>query len=224
MAAMGVNIDSINPNNISIYGNRNGMLPESNAAFRYDDLQEIAIKVVDGNDGVFDSTDYILFYGQSAVKWAFNSSQKLFEHQINYYSDNTYYYITCDSTIGTQKRIQLEAESITAPNKTITKFNDYAYHHKELTNLAKSGKIWLGEKFNSAIPSYNFSFSFPDIVSDSNITVKYSLYASSTIQSQFTVNINGNGNSKTHILNPISGSSTDLLATNVVDKIIFKKL
>lgn len=222
LISMGINADSINPNNISIYGNGNGMLPESNAAFRYDDLQEITIKVEDGNDGVFDSIDYILFYGQSSVKWNYNSSQRLFEHQINYYCDNTYYYITCDPTIGSKKRIQLEADPILAANKIINKFNDYAFHHKEFTNLAKSGKIWLGEKFNTAIPAYNFPFSFPNIVADSNITIKYSLFANSSVSSQFTLNVNGN--IKTHTLNSSGGSFSELIASNVTDKISFKSL
>ncbi|NVN94250.1 MAG: type IX secretion system sortase PorU [Bacteroidetes bacterium] len=217
LVSMGINVDSLNPNSFSIFGNGSGMLPESNSDFRYDDLQEIAIKVEDGNDGVFDSIDYILFYGQSSVKWELNTSQKLFEHQINYYSNNTYYYITTDPTIGSKKRIQFETEPIIAANKSVDKFNDYAYHHKELTNLAKSGKIWLGEKFNTAIPSYNFLFNFSNIIPDSNAVLKYSLYASSSIGSDFVVNVNGN--IKTSNISYVSGN---LLASNTTDKIIFK--
>ncbi len=189
LVSMGIDVDSLNSNSISIFGNGAGMLPESNAAFRFDDLQEIAIDIEDGNDGVFDSLDYVLFYGQSPVTWKLNTSSNLFEHQINYYSDYTYYYITTDTSIGTKKRIQLENEPIAAANKTILKFNDYAFHHKELFNIGKTGKIWLGEKFNSNIYSYNFPFNFPDIITDSNAVLKYSLYASSTVSSRFDINV-----------------------------------
>ncbi len=220
LKTMSINLDSIKSDAISIFGNGPGMLPSSNAAFRYDDLQETAILVEDGNDGVIDSIDYILFYGQSSVSWKLNTSTNLFEHQINYYTDNTYYYICLDPTIGTKKRILPETAPVSAANKIINNFNDYAYHHKELYNLAKSGKIWLGEKFNTAVFSYNFPFNFPDINKDSLSIVKYSLYASSTVNSQFVVNVNTN--LKTEIMGSVSGASVGLLASNVVNSISFK--
>jgi len=220
LVAMGINVNGLNSNSISIFGNGAGMLAETNSIFRYDDLQEIAIQIVDGNDGIFGPSDYILFYGQSPVTWRLNTSQNLFEHQINYYSDNTYYYITCEPSIGSKKRIQAINQTVQAANKTINIFNDYSYHHKEYSNLAKSGKIWLGEKFNSNSPSFNFPFIFSDIDADSNVIVKYSLYANSTVGSQFTISINNK--TKTHYLESITGSSTNSLASNIVDTMSFK--
>ncbi len=222
LVSLGIHPDSLPSNSFSIFGNKAGMLPESNAIPRYDDLQELAILVADGNDGVFDSTDYILFYGQSPVTWKLNTTTNLFEHQINYFTDYTYYYITTDASIGIKKRIQTETEPSAPANKTIIKFNDYAFHHRELFNLAKSGKIWLGEKFNSNIPFQNFAFNFPDIITDSNAIVKYSLFSNSTVGSQFIISLNGNAASKTQYLDDVSGEINDILASNAADYIYFK--
>ena len=74
---------SIQSNLLNVYGNHNGMLPEENSGFRYDDLEKNAIYIEDGNDGVFEDGDYILFYAQSADKWKLNSGTGLFYFEKN---------------------------------------------------------------------------------------------------------------------------------------------
>lgn len=193
LAAMGINTNNLQTNQISIFGNTAGMLPEANNLCKYDDLNELAIIVKDiNNNGIFDQTDYIVFYGQSPVVWKYNSNKGLFEHQINYYSDQSYYFLTTASNIGVKKRISIQNEPTAAANYQIKSFIDYAYYHKELENLAKSGKNWVGEKFNSLIYNYNYPFNFPNIIADSAFTLKYSLLAASPVQSNFILNLNGN--------------------------------
>src|ERR1035437_1056947 len=53
-----VDISTIDPRNIKIYGNGGEILPEYNGNFRYDDLNENAIFVQGESDGVFDNSDY----------------------------------------------------------------------------------------------------------------------------------------------------------------------
>jgi hypothetical protein len=45
LMSYGINPSQLNPKHIRLYGNGNGMLPEDNNSFRYDDLQENAIFV-----------------------------------------------------------------------------------------------------------------------------------------------------------------------------------
>ena len=87
---MGINVSSIDPRNIRIYGNGGGMLPERIADFRYDDLAENAIQVIGENDGVFNQGDYILFYGQSPNTWTYDPASGRFLHKVNIYSNNTF--------------------------------------------------------------------------------------------------------------------------------------
>lgn len=81
LQSYGINPSGIDPRNIKLFGNGNGMLPEANNAPKTNDLQEIAIKIIGENDGVFDPSDYILFYGQSPDKWNFDNTTQTYSHK-----------------------------------------------------------------------------------------------------------------------------------------------
>ena len=57
-----MNVESLNPNHIHIYGNGDGMLPESNSVPRTDDLAQNAIQYVGNSDNSFDEgiTSYFM--------------------------------------------------------------------------------------------------------------------------------------------------------------------
>src|SRR5690606_34365463 len=57
LTAAGINITSIDPRTLKVYGNQGGMLSEINAEFRHDDLPELSISVIGENDGVFNDDD-----------------------------------------------------------------------------------------------------------------------------------------------------------------------
>ena len=78
------------------------MLGEANAGPWIDDLQENAIMVVDGGDGILNGSDYILFYATGPDQWIKDSLNQRFIHQKNIYSDKSYYFL---SVGGTGKRI-----------------------------------------------------------------------------------------------------------------------
>ena len=201
LTAMGINPANINPKDIRLYGNGGGMLPEANSQPRFDDLHENAIFVSGEEDGKFDTKDYILFYGQSPDTWKYNTSSSRFEHHINIYSDYTYYFITTD--LGEGKRItSLPSSEATATNQ-VTKFNDYAFHEKDEINVAKSGKMWLGEVFD-AITTYHFPFTFPDLDTDSAIVLSAGVAAYSYASSYFTITVN---NEKLYLAPSIIGTT-----------------
>jgi Peptidase family C25 len=160
LKSMGIDVNHINPKNIRVYGNGGGQLPFANSGFRYDDLQENAIAVKGENDGKLDSADYVLFYGQSQHRWAYNKTDNRFHHVLNVYSDTTYYFITTD--IGTGKRITAQNSSTGIPGNNVTDFDDYQFHESEAVNLIKSGRLWLGETFD-ILTTYNFTFNFANI-------------------------------------------------------------
>ena len=106
LSDLGVNTSNLSCSRIRIFGNGGGMLPNLNSDFRHDGLQENAILVVDNNtNGIFESNDYILFYGQSADRWGYNEIDSRYHHQKNLFSRKTYYFITADLGSG-GKRIQ----------------------------------------------------------------------------------------------------------------------
>lgn len=179
---LGINTASVDPRNIRVYGNGGGMLPEANATFRYDDLQENAIRVYGEEDGRFDNGDYVQFYAQGPHRWVYDATGKKFTHQLNLYSNEAYYFITTD--LGAGKRISEQASSTASPNVQVSTFNDRAFHEIELDNFLDSGREWYGESFEFE-PTQAFPFSFSNLVTSSPVKVltwvaSKSIYASNT--------------------------------------------
>lgn len=185
---LGMDVDAVDPLTLKIYGNGAGMLPEKNADYRLDDLQEDAIVVEDGQDGSFDDGDYILFYGESQTTWKFVPLKLAFTHTTNKYSDTTFYFIT--SGQGHGKRIPKIPQSQNPVTKTITSFADYACHEIDTRNLIKSGAEWYGEEFSDVL-SYDFTFSFPNLVTDYSNYFAADVAARSGVVSKFKISING---------------------------------
>ncbi len=208
---LGIDMTTLNPQNIRIYGT-GGLLPELNSQPKIDDLTENAIFVQGESDGVFNLTDYALFYAKGPVTWTYNPSAcSIFNHQKHTYSDTSYYFLTVD--LGAGKRIQTQASSSLAATNTVTAFNDYAYHENDNTNFLKSGKLWVGEYFDN-IASYNFSFSFPNIVMTAPVSVKTSIASRYIASSSSTANylITSQSGSTTMPIGATSGGTYDVYA------------
>ena len=170
---LGFDIDNLNPNDFQLYGNGGKMLPELNADYREDDLQQNAVAVIGAADNKFDPNDYVLFYGQSPHTWIYNQSTSLFEHDNHKYSDTTFYFITFSNTGQPPKRIGIQTSS-SSPNQTVTSFNDYDFHDRDAINLIKSGDMWYSDVFDVKT-SYSYSFNFPDIDLSTPVNVNFSI-------------------------------------------------
>ncbi len=185
LQSIGVNMATLNPRDVRIYGNGGGMLPEGNSAFRFDDLQENAIEVIGEEDGIFDVTDYILFYAQGPVVWNYNVTQGAWEHRQNVYTDSSYYFIS--TNLGKGKRIPvLKSESV-SPTNEVSTYDYRSFHEKDAVNLIKSGRLWFGEIFDIT-SEYVFNFDVPNLVSGSELVFKISAAARATSSSSFTCN------------------------------------
>jgi hypothetical protein len=167
LEAMGINPAGINPKNIRLYGNGGSMLPEKNIHERYDDLYENAITVVGEEDGVFDTGDYILFYGMSPHTWEIDGN--VFEYQMNLYEDYTFYYLT--TSMGEGKRIESEFTSSNTPNYFSNRYNNLQVFEEDLVNLISSGKAWYGESIETA-ESRSYNFYIADIMEEESTIVR----------------------------------------------------
>ena len=165
---MNIDVSTVDPRNIKIYGNGGEMLSEANSAFRYDDLTENAIYVNDGGTiGVFDNNDYVLFYGQSPHKWKYNAGSTAatrYSRNKHYYSDSVFYFINIDiPTAG--KRINMQSDAAAAVTNVVNSFDDFLFHENDAVNLVTSGRELYGESFDNT-QNYPFSFYFPNIQND----------------------------------------------------------
>lgn len=139
---MGINITGLNPKNLRLYGNGGKMLPQSNTISRPSDLIENAVWVPGEDDNRFDETDALYFYAEGPQVVFYDSLQKSFSHQINTYSDSSYYYLT----IGTDPGLRINSTpSLTRTTHTTDQFDSYWFHEEESINLLQSGRAWWGE-------------------------------------------------------------------------------
>jgi len=185
----GFDINTLNPQHLHIHGYGGGMLPQSNALPRLDDLPENAVLVQGEQDGKFDASDYLLFYGEAADKWLYNNNTQLFEHETNLYADTTYYFICLENRPAVRITNQPE---VTGATLDITQGDEFTIHEKEEINYLKSGREWYGEAFGFQ-NDYTFNFSLPDVTAntpirltsavmgrDSRVT-NYEVYANNTL-------------------------------------------
>ncbi|MCC7232369.1 MAG: type IX secretion system sortase PorU [Bacteroidia bacterium] len=192
----GFDVDNTDPRNIRLYGNGGGMLPQANSTPRFDDLQENSIIVNGENDGIFDPSDYILFYGTGQVQWTYSGTPGIYSHQNNLYADTTYYFITADH--GTGKRIQTRNSSALTPNFNVNSYDDYQTHELDQTNLLKSGREWYGESIDLLNTSRTFNFIFPNLVPADTTRIVLNLIGRATFSNNHNSNnlsFTCNGNS-----------------------------
>lgn len=187
----GLNSADFNPNYFALFGNGNAMLPEENSTVRPDDLIENALATFGTEDGSFDAEDYLLFYSPGPVYWRYNVFTGRYDHQLNYYSDTTYFFFTPDySQPG--KRIMIQEEAQGNAGQTITEFLDYRYHEYDHESLILSGKEWYGEMFTADSPMKSFSFEFPNLNRQKPVSLQIQL-ASRSINEDSYYSVTSNG-------------------------------
>jgi len=174
LAAMGIDMSTVNPLNFRLFGNSGQMLPELNNLPRKDDLYENAVFVSGESDGSFDTEDYVLFYATGPHTWNYNSITREYFCSVNKYNDKSYYFLTFDKGAG--KRIQTANHMSETPVFTTSVFLDHSNYESESYNLIKSGKEWYGDVFDLSL-SQSFAFSFPNVVPDSCMKVNVNMIA-----------------------------------------------
>ena len=175
-----INFAGVSSNEIRVFGNGNGMLPEDNATVQYDDLEEVPIRVVDNGNGIFDGNDYILFYAKGPHQWTENGG--VFSHKFNLYSEVNTYFVAFD--LGPSKSVSNVSSSTLPATNQVNSFDDFSFVESDLYNLVGSCKQWFGEKFDFT-PSYNFSFNFPWIRTSEPVSLRTRAVARSSTSGTF---------------------------------------
>lgn len=208
---LGINTTSLPSGSIRLYGNGGAMLPEANQSSRYDDLEENAIMVVDGGDGVLNGNDFILFYANGPDQWIKDSTNLRFSHQKNLFSDWEYYFLTIG---GTGKRIPV-ANNNFSPNITVNSFSERYFHELDTVNFLSSGKEWYGEEFMNAPGKTlirNFPITIPNVQNIPGVTLISNCVSRSVgSNSIFDVKINSQSLGQMSIP-AVSGAVLDLFA------------
>ncbi|ANQ51016.1 type IX secretion system sortase PorU [Flammeovirga sp. MY04] len=148
MSEMGIDINSLNANQLFLYGFGEGMLPQTNSDYRPDELLEVPMKYV-GNDTNLNSNSYFLFYGFGPNKTIINSDEEFVNKELNLYSATNNYFLVVKSQ-GSPKRIQ---------NRNVSGINSQNFdqliesiHFEEDIRTAlndASGRFFFGENFTT---------------------------------------------------------------------------
>src|SRR5690606_30828294 len=147
------------------------------------DLQQIAIQIIGENDGSFDNQDYILFYAEGVDTYNLESDTHL-----NIYSDRSYYYITA-SGFENGKRISEIVEPTQAPTLTVSEFDDYQFHERDLYNFTYYGRKWFGEQFIIQ-NEQTFQFDFPNLVTSVPVKARVVTAINKDLSASFTLKAN----------------------------------
>ena len=182
LSELGVDVNA-DPRTIKIYGNGGRMLPLRNDVFYPNDLEENAIQFIGEQDGVFNDSDYILFYAEGVDNW----NEESLTH-VNLFSDRSYYYVTYGG--GNGKRMLDYQEPTSASVLNLNTYDGYQFHEVDLYNPGKIGRRWFGEAFD-VDSDQTFNFSLSNYIVGSNVTLSSNFSSVSFGNTSFKIKVNG---------------------------------
>jgi len=189
LESFGIDV-SVDPRSIKIYNNSGKVLSENIEIERPLDLVENAIIVVGEEDGSFDDSDYILFYGRGNSFWDFDESSGTVKRFFHPYSNENYYWITSGGING--KRIESKSSLNTNPDFVQTSTIAFADFEEDKINIAKSGREHYGDDFSDAVSSRTYLNKLDGRIS--SVPIDYSFRFVNASEDPFTLNITENSN------------------------------
>ena len=170
-----------NPSDPKIFASNFGQLSYYNDDPKPDDLEQVAIWIETGSDGIFNSGDYLLFYGQGTGRWKFDRSTGQYDYRKHYYSDTAFYFLT--SGKGINKKITSLPASSASPNNFSTSSDALYIHEQDNENLIKSGREWY--QTVSSISGLTVNPGFTDIITTEKMNFMIRVLARSSVSTLF---------------------------------------
>ncbi|CAN1558159.1 Peptidase_C25_N domain containing protein [Spirosomataceae bacterium] len=158
------NFKSVDPQKIRIFTGTIKALPQVNSTDRIQDLRQIPVKCND-TDRKLDTSDEVLFYGESPHEEYYDTISNKLKHKLNPYSNENFYFINFNK----EDALKLETlSSLSSSNPTVSKLTFYNYVEKESKNLLASGREWFGDFFYN---TQSYELATPDAESDISVTM-----------------------------------------------------
>ncbi len=140
LASSGISLTNLHSSDIHLY-NGGGLTLEVYNERPRPTFREMAIDVEDGGDGIFNSSDYLLFYGESQDRWVYPDDSNPY-YKNNPYCDHNVYWLNVSSITPGIRMSTVDVSSGT-PDTTIATYT--ARVHVEQDNLLRTeddGKIF----------------------------------------------------------------------------------
>ena len=121
-------------------------------------LTEVSILIEDGGDGVFDMSDYILFYGESVNRWWHLSGQPT-RYVNNHYTDRNIYWLAVSAELGPGLRMAELDGSVGGDEDTvITDFTRWVHSERDtlfsIENDSRQYNYYTWYWFDDAHPRF----------------------------------------------------------------------
>lgn len=185
LESFGFDVSTVDPRTIKIYNNGGKVVPEMVTTPRPGDLIENAIFVSGENDGSFDQSDYILFYGRGSQFRDFDPVTKTIQRFNHPFSDKNYFWITVGGNNG--KRIQSKSSLNTNADYTQSSTSAFVDYEVDKINLAKSGRQFMGDDFSQNIASRTYINKLDD--RNSAYPINYKLQFTNASQGSFVLSV-----------------------------------
>lgn len=203
------NLGFSDPGKVNVFGYGGRMISERLDENMIDDLPVVpSIKTDQG----------IVFFGHSNVKWTpTDNNATQFSHEINPYSDNSYYFISdCEeSPVSPEISAEISSES----DDVITSFSERIIHEQDFLAPSNTGRLMLGEDFRTQ-STRSFQFDLPGIISDINMTVRFGAKVTNGMSTLlFTANGTRLPATENDRISGVSSNDT-FIATTTTNKVI----
>ena len=194
----------LNANQVQLYGMDLANLSEKVPNALPDSLNEMAIEMQDGGDGIFDDQDQFLFYAQGHYKWVNSNLLEAPIRQKITSTDSLYFFLR----IGTNGKRISTINKTGAASKLVKTYVAKWLIEKDTINILSSGKIWLGEPMGVGLgkkTTLSFPLNIEGLQFNAPITFQSQLAASTYLtDATFSMKLNDQLLS-TKLLNTVSG-------------------
>lgn len=195
LSSLGVNTSNINPAQIRMFGTQAGPLPEMNNLPRTDDLQEMAIQVIGGEDGKWDAGDYILFYAPEVHNWK-KTADSTWTRTTNIYEDRKYFFLQFNVASG--KRVN-NKDQLQNFDIEVDKYSYISRYEVDKNNLLRdfsktgAGQTWVDEIILTSNRTKNMSsaFNLDNLIPGDTGTVNFGFASRSKLNSIFNLITDG---------------------------------
>lgn len=175
---------------LQAYHNGGGMLPESIAANRFDDLRQIGIHIEDGGDDQLNSGDQVYFFAHGPDEVVYSPSTNRLEHRTNVYSRFSYVFFSANANT-LSFRVDTQTWNGGSATMNSTGFHELKFHEQENVNIAGTGREWYGEIFDFQLSS-QIRFNFPNRITSEPLTLRFRAAAAApNSTTRFLVSENG---------------------------------
>jgi hypothetical protein len=184
----GIEVDRLDPRQIHIYGQRGGILPQSNLVVS-PQLTKLPIYPMGLEDSVFNSNDYLLVYAEGPDRTEYNPLTTFYEvHQNPYARENFLFLVIEEEAPNWMEKKPSLAFGWGSPIDT----HVGVYHHElHQRSIVSSGREWFGEGLGEEEnPAVRVSFSMPKIAKGTELKVQTSVVSTAGSPTSYHVSVN----------------------------------